>query len=282
MRNDIAVHACGDMLQAVQPLSSRPSTSASPRSWRSFIVAFATHPKARAQDNGHHLHHADHYSKWKQPGTAASCCNGRETKDGQTTGDCDPTTAEVRPGSWWAKRHDGQMGDRPRRPHPARAQPGRRTSPSLFHLRPCAVFRSTEHGHLAIARPSPLRESSEFTFRGDCDASLAAARTLRRSPPAASTFEMPGMRAPLSFWPRCHVSHALSRDGHRRSKARPRVLLLDHLFAPVGAPGNVGAHAMSAERSQTRPGANERYDWKTELRSLPEDPGSDRRRPLTA
>jgi hypothetical protein len=44
-----------------------------------FVVAFATAPKARAQDNGHHLHHADHYSKWKQPGTNASCCNGKET-----------------------------------------------------------------------------------------------------------------------------------------------------------------------------------------------------------
>jgi hypothetical protein len=44
-----------------------------------FIVAFATAPKARAQDNGHRLHHADHYSKWKQPGTNASCCNGKET-----------------------------------------------------------------------------------------------------------------------------------------------------------------------------------------------------------
>ena len=34
--------------------------------------------------------------------------------------------------------------------------------------------------------------------------------------------------------------NALPRDGHRRSKARPRLLLLYHLFAPVGAPGNVG------------------------------------------
>jgi hypothetical protein len=73
-----------------------------------FIVAFATAPKARAQDNGHHLHHAEHYSTWKQPGTNASCCNGKETKAGQTTGDCYPTTAEVRAGSWWAKRDDGQ------------------------------------------------------------------------------------------------------------------------------------------------------------------------------
>ena len=82
-----------------------------------FIVAFATAPKARAQDNGHHLHHADHYSKWKQPGTNGSCCNGRETQDGQTTGDCYPTTAEVRAGSWWAKNGRRQVGDGPRGPH---------------------------------------------------------------------------------------------------------------------------------------------------------------------
>jgi hypothetical protein len=28
-----------------------------------FIVAFATAPKSRAQDNGHNLHHTNHYSK---------------------------------------------------------------------------------------------------------------------------------------------------------------------------------------------------------------------------
>src|SRR5260370_24310770 len=55
------------------------------------------------------------------------------------------------------------------------------------------------------------------------------------------------MQGPFSLWPRCHVSHALSRDGHRRSKARPRVLLLYHLFAPVGAPKNVRAHAISVD-----------------------------------
>ena len=73
-----------------------------------FILVFATAPRARAQENGHHLHHADHYSKWKQPGTEISCCNGRETKDGRTMGDCFPTTAEVRAGSWWAKTDDGR------------------------------------------------------------------------------------------------------------------------------------------------------------------------------
>jgi len=73
-----------------------------------FMLGFASTPKARGQDNGHHLYHADHYSKWKQPGTDASCCNGKETKDGNITGDCYPTTAEVRDGHWWAKTDDGQ------------------------------------------------------------------------------------------------------------------------------------------------------------------------------
>ena len=27
--------------------------------------AFAVTPRARAQDNGHHLHHADYYSQWQ-------------------------------------------------------------------------------------------------------------------------------------------------------------------------------------------------------------------------
>src|SRR5262249_42010782 len=73
-----------------------------------FILVFATAPRARAQDNGHHLHHADHYSKWRQPGSAASSCNGRETKDGQPTRAAYQTSAEVRAGSWWAKTDDGR------------------------------------------------------------------------------------------------------------------------------------------------------------------------------
>ena len=68
--------------------------------------AFVATPRARAQNNGPPLHHADYYSKWRQPGSAASCCNGKETKDGQTTGDCAPTRAEVRHGDWWAKLND--------------------------------------------------------------------------------------------------------------------------------------------------------------------------------
>jgi hypothetical protein len=72
------------------------------------MLGYASTPKARAQDNGHHLYHADYYSKWKQPGTDASCCNGKETNDGYVTGDCYPTTAEVRDGHWWAKTDDGR------------------------------------------------------------------------------------------------------------------------------------------------------------------------------
>jgi hypothetical protein len=92
-----------------QPTNSRPSAYISIAAILAvFILAFATAPKTRAQDNGHHRHHADHYSKWKQPGTDTSCCDGRETKGGQITGDCYPTTAEVRAGSWWAKTDDGR------------------------------------------------------------------------------------------------------------------------------------------------------------------------------
>ena len=73
-----------------------------------FMLGFALAPKARAQDNGHQLYHAEYYSKWKQPGTEASWCNGRETRGGHITGDCYPTTAEFRGGHWWAKTDDGQ------------------------------------------------------------------------------------------------------------------------------------------------------------------------------
>ena len=58
-----------------------------------FMLGFGSTPKASAQDNGHHLYHADYYSKWKQLGTDASRCNGKETKNGDVTGDCYPTTA---------------------------------------------------------------------------------------------------------------------------------------------------------------------------------------------
>jgi hypothetical protein len=75
-----------------------------------FIVAlltfaFVATPRARAQDN-RHIHHAHYYSKWHQAGSDASPCNGKETKDGQTKGNCAPTRAEVRHGNWWAKLHD--------------------------------------------------------------------------------------------------------------------------------------------------------------------------------
>ena len=36
------------------------------------MMAFAVASKARAQDNGHHLYHADYYSQWHQLGSIVS------------------------------------------------------------------------------------------------------------------------------------------------------------------------------------------------------------------
>lgn len=57
----------------------------------------------------------DHYTHWLIPGTAASCCNEKRTDNGEVTGDCYPTEAELRPSAkpdvkglvWWAKRDTG-------------------------------------------------------------------------------------------------------------------------------------------------------------------------------
>ncbi len=58
--------------------------------------------KARAQD--HSPHHADFYRHWMQPGVhpPLSCCNARIEKDGQVTGDCEPTQAKIVKGGWVA------------------------------------------------------------------------------------------------------------------------------------------------------------------------------------
>jgi hypothetical protein len=48
--------------------------------------AFVATPRARAQDN-RHLHHAHYYCKCHHASSAVSSCNGKETKDGQTTRD---------------------------------------------------------------------------------------------------------------------------------------------------------------------------------------------------
>jgi len=44
----------------------------------------------------HHPLHQDFYRTWKQPGSSASCCDARVTRDGREIGDCEPTQAELR------------------------------------------------------------------------------------------------------------------------------------------------------------------------------------------
>lgn len=55
----------------------------------------------------------DHYTHWKQPGTSSSCCNEKKTVDGETTGDCYPTVAELRGGVWWARLDTGEWVEIP-------------------------------------------------------------------------------------------------------------------------------------------------------------------------
>lgn len=57
----------------------------------------------------------DHYAHWHIPGTQASCCNEKTTVNGETTGDCYPTDAELRDGAWWARRDNGQWVEIPER-----------------------------------------------------------------------------------------------------------------------------------------------------------------------
>ncbi len=74
-----------------------------------FMIAFASTPRGKAQDQAehqqaghHHPFHKDFYSKWKVPGDPnASCCNARIEQDGKETGDCEPAKTEVRNGSWY-------------------------------------------------------------------------------------------------------------------------------------------------------------------------------------
>lgn len=60
---------------------------------------------AFAQDGHSRWHHW--YQHWRQPGTTTSCCNARQTGPlGVETGDCEPTRAEIRAGTWYAwERH---------------------------------------------------------------------------------------------------------------------------------------------------------------------------------
>jgi hypothetical protein len=61
------------------------------------------------------------YTHWLIPGTAASCCNEKMMINGEMTGDCYPTTAELRPSAdksvkgvvWWAKRDNGEWVEIP-------------------------------------------------------------------------------------------------------------------------------------------------------------------------
>lgn len=52
---------------------------------------------AMAQSTHHHPFHYDFYRHWKQPGSTASCCDARITRDGKEEGDCEPTQADLRP-----------------------------------------------------------------------------------------------------------------------------------------------------------------------------------------
>jgi len=57
-----------------------------------------------AQSTGHHhALHDDHYRTWQRPDVGGSCCNARfKEEEGEEIGDCEPTTAEFRDGSWFA------------------------------------------------------------------------------------------------------------------------------------------------------------------------------------
>jgi len=58
---------------------------------------------ALAQSTAHHHEfHKDYYQTWKRPDVGGSCCNARSTANGHEVGDCEPTTAEVRAGRWYA------------------------------------------------------------------------------------------------------------------------------------------------------------------------------------
>ena len=80
-------------------------------------ILFGVTHKANSQDNGHSLHHEDHYKTWMRPHTPwVPCCNARVEANGEMKGDCYPTQAETRPSQlpelkgalvWWAKRYDG-------------------------------------------------------------------------------------------------------------------------------------------------------------------------------
>jgi hypothetical protein len=80
--------------------------------------------KARSQDHTGHAKHHDVYQYWNMPTRPEMpCCNARIEVDGRVQGDCYPTVAESRPSAehpdgpivWWAKRHDGEWIEIPKR-----------------------------------------------------------------------------------------------------------------------------------------------------------------------
>ena len=71
------------------------------------------------------------------------------------------------------------------------------------------------------------------------------------------------MQWPIPLRKRFHVSCALPRDCHWRNPAGPRVLLLDHLSASLGAPNNDGVRAVSVA-VRTQPPRPERTSEMTE------------------
>ncbi len=54
----------------------------------------------------HHELHQDHYKRWQRPDVGGSCCNARFTGEGEEPGDCEPTTAILRGGQWFAWLRD--------------------------------------------------------------------------------------------------------------------------------------------------------------------------------
>jgi hypothetical protein len=75
-------------------------------------AAVPAQAQAQAQSGRHGDGHAqghDWYQPLKQPGTTASCCNGRRTgPDGKVEGDCRPTRAWQKDDGSWVALLDGR------------------------------------------------------------------------------------------------------------------------------------------------------------------------------
>ena len=66
------------------------------------LILWATEGRGQGHQH-HHPFHKDFYQMWRDPSNPQiSCCNARiEQPDGVEIGDCEPSKAEVRDGSWW-------------------------------------------------------------------------------------------------------------------------------------------------------------------------------------